>query len=89
MLERAIRIKQALDSYYKLKWVKMRIRSDEWRQITYLLYITKPFFMFTTALCKIKDITIYSVFNIYNALFQYIKSSITKLKQKKVSFKLI
>ena len=89
MLERAIRIKPALDSYCKLKWVKMRIRSDEWRQITYLLHITKPFFVFTTALCKTKDITIYSVFNIYNALFQHIESSITKLKQKKVSFNLI
>jgi hypothetical protein len=89
MLERAIRIKPALDSYCKLKWPKMRIRSDEWRQITYLLHITKPFFVFTTALCKTKDITIYSVFNIYNALFQHIESSITKLEQKKVSFKLI
>ena len=67
----------------------MRIRSDEWRQIAYLLHITKPFFVFTTALCKTKDITIYSVFNIYNALFQHIESSITKLKQKKVSFNLI
>jgi len=89
MLERAIRIKPALDSYCKLKWVKMLIRSDEWRQITYLLYITKPFFVFTTALCKTKDITIYSVFNIYNALFQHIESSITKLQRKKVRFKLI
>ena len=85
MLERAIRIKSALDSYCKLFWGKMRIRSDEWRQIIYLLHITQPFFVFTTALCKTKDITIYSVFNIYNALFQHIKSSITKLKPKKVS----
>ncbi|KAJ5814468.1 uncharacterized protein N7503_001218 [Penicillium pulvis] len=87
MLERALRIKPALDSYYKLFWGKMRIRSDEWRQITYLLHITKPFFMFTTALCKTKDITIYSVFNVYNALFQHIESSITKLQQKKLLWK--
>ena len=88
MLEWALRIKQALDSYCRLYWVKMRIRSDEWRQITYLLHITKPFFIFTTALYKTKDITIYSVFNIYNALFQHIESSITKLDQKKVSLTL-
>jgi hypothetical protein len=84
MLERALRIRPALDSYCKLNWVKMRIRSDEWRQITYLLHITKPFFVFTTALCKTKDITIYSVFNIYNALFQHIESSMTKLQRKKL-----
>lgn len=48
---------------------------EEWRQIEYLLWITQPFFKFTTALSKTKDVTIHSVFGIYNKLFEHLETS--------------
>jgi hypothetical protein len=61
------------------------ISSEEWRQIDYLLCLTKPFFDFTTVLSKTKDITIYSVFGVYNKLFNHLKALIRQLRRKKVS----
>ncbi|KAJ5253718.1 hypothetical protein N7524_010898, partial [Penicillium chrysogenum] len=46
--------------------------------------ITQPFFKFTTTLSKIKDVTIYLIFKIYNNLFEYLNSSIAQLQRKKL-----
>jgi hypothetical protein len=60
---------------------------DEWRQIEYLLWITRPFFKFTTILSKTKDVTVHTVFEIYNSLFDHLDDSISQLRRKKISWK--
>ena len=60
---------------------------EEWRQIDYLLCLTRPFFQFTTILCQTKDATIHSVFQIYNSLFDHLEKSMYQLRQKKVPWK--
>ena len=65
----------------------LTLSEDEWRQIEYLLWITQPFFKFTTVLCKSKDTTIHIVFEIYNNLFEYLEKSTRQLQRKKVLWK--
>lgn len=61
---------------------QFRLNDEEWRQIDYLLYLTQPFFRFTTMLSKTKDVTVHTVFNIYNRLFAHFEKSISQLKRK-------
>ena len=58
-----------------------------WRQINYLLYITAPFFLYTTELSKTWEVTIYLVFKIYNALIEHLEKSIKQLQQKYIPWK--
>lgn len=60
---------------------------EEWRQIEYLLWITQPFFKFTTALSQTKDVTFHVIFSIYNKLFDHLEASIHRLQRKKVAWK--
>ena len=86
MLQRAKRLQSDLDQYCRTYRVNhLMINSEEWRQIDYLLCLTKPFFLFTTILSKTKDITIHGVFSLYNKLFDHLEASIRQLRQKKVS----
>ncbi|KAJ6001218.1 hypothetical protein N7481_001627 [Penicillium waksmanii] len=66
---------------------ELRPSQDEWRQIDYLLSITQPFFTFTTSLSKTKEITIHSVFAIYNTLFSHLEKSRAQLARKMVDWK--
>jgi hypothetical protein len=85
MLRRAKRLRSDLDRFcLEYEAIHLKMTSDEWRQIDYLLCITQPFFKFTTALSKTKDITIHSVFRIYNQLFSHLEGSIRQLRRKKV-----
>lgn len=63
------------------------LSQEEWRQIEYLLWITQPFFKFTTLLSKTKEVSIHLVFSIYNKLFSHLEKSINALKRKKVAWK--
>jgi len=60
---------------------------DQWRQIDYLLCLTKPFFDYTLALSKTRDVTSHLVFQIYNLLFEHLEQSIKQLKRKRVAWK--
>lgn len=60
---------------------------DQWRQIDYLLCLTKPFFDYTLALSKTRDVTSHLVFEIYNLLFEHIERSKRQLKRKRVVWK--
>jgi hypothetical protein len=62
---------------------------NEWRQVEYLLIITKPFFEKTNILSKTQDIIVYSIFSIYNQLFTYLNETKEKLEQKAVLWKKI
>jgi hypothetical protein len=63
MLRRAKRLQPVINQYFA-EYADPRLKLDleEWRQIEYLLCLTKPFFQFTTILCQTKDATIHSVF---------------------------
>jgi hypothetical protein len=85
MLRRAKRLRSDLDRFCdEYEAIHLKMTSDEWRQVDYLLCITQPFFKFTTALSMTKDITIHNVFRIYNQLFTHLEGSIRQLTRKKV-----
>ena len=88
MLRRAKRLESSFDCFcLEYAHTHLQITSDEWRQVDYLLCITQPFFQFTTALSKTKDVTIHTVFNIYNRLFDHLERSIRQLEGKKIGWK--
>ncbi|KAA8646752.1 uncharacterized protein ATNIH1004_005427 [Aspergillus tanneri] len=66
---------------------EMLLNNKEWRQIDYLLYITEPFFLYTTELLKTREVTIHLVFKIYNALFEHLEKSMKQLRRKCVPWK--
>lgn len=88
MLRRAKRLQSVLNNYCtKFRHPYLMLDPDEWRQIEYLLWITQPFFKFTTVLSKTKDVTVHSVFEIYNDLFDHLDDSIAQLRRKRVHWK--
>lgn len=72
------------DEYDRLD---LALDDEEWQQIDYLLWITQPFFEFTTELSKTKDITTHYVFEIYNKHFEHFEQSSTQLQRKWVPWK--
>jgi hypothetical protein len=88
MLRRAKRLQSVLDEFCsKYGHPHLKLDQEQWRQIDYLLWITRPFFQFTTALSKTKDVTVHLVFAIYNKLFNHLEKSIKQLTSKKVGWK--
>lgn len=64
MLERARWLRSTLDMYCLAdKLDKMKLNAEEWRQIDYLLCLTKPFFEYTTSFSRTKDVTIHWCLN--------------------------
>jgi hypothetical protein len=88
MLNRAKKLQSIIDQYCTThQYVQFKLGQDEWRQIEYLLLITKPFFDYTTILSKTKDVTVHSIFSIYNGLFSHLDASKKQLKRKGVPWK--
>lgn len=88
MLRRAKRLRLTFNEYcLKYGQSNLMLDQEQWRQIDYLLWITGPFFRFTTALSKTKDVTLHLVFGIYNMLFDHLEKSIRQLQRKKVQWK--
>lgn len=88
MLRRAKRLRgffQPFCEEYDCK--EMLPSEEEWRQIDYLLYITEPFFYYTTELSKTRDVTVHLVFKIYNALFEHLEQLKKQLRRKRVHWK--
>ena len=52
------------------------VRQNGGRSTTFCIYIIEPFYRFTTVLLKTKEITVYYIFGIYNALFEHFEESI-------------
>jgi hypothetical protein len=76
MLRRAKRLQSVLNEFCsQYENHELQPSQEEWRQIDYLLSITQPFFTFTTSLSKTKEVTIHSVFAIYNKLFTHLEKS--------------
>ena len=88
MLRRIKKLQPVINKYcteYNLR--DYELDNEEWRQIDYLVYITLPFYEFTTALCQTKDATVHGVFAIYHRLFEHFDTSISLLQRKKVHWK--
>lgn len=88
MLNRARRLQSVFDQYCTTyQHVQFKLDQEEWRQVEYLLLITKPFFDFTSVLSKTRDVTVHHVFSIYNRLFNHLEDAEKKLKHKAVPWK--
>jgi hypothetical protein len=88
MLRRAKRLQSVFDEFCsQYDQDHFMLSAEEWRQIDYLLYITQPFFKFTTLLSKTKDVSIHLVFSIYNKLFNHLEKAKSALRRKKVVWK--
>jgi hypothetical protein len=85
MLRRAKRLQSTFDKFCEhYGQEQFALRAEEWRQVEYLLWITQPFFKFTSLLSETKDVTIHLVFSIYNKLFDHLEKLIRQLQRKKV-----
>lgn len=88
MLRRAKRLRVFIIKYCdQFNCKDFALNDDQWRQIDYLLYLTKPFFDFTLALSKSREVTSHLVFLIYNRLFEHLEKSMTQLRRKRVLWK--
>ncbi|KAL3258479.1 hypothetical protein ABHI18_006016 [Aspergillus niger] len=88
MLRRARKLRNCIDRYCTdHDYVQFKISDTEWRQIDYLLQLTKPFFQFTMALMKTRDVTIHSVFLVYRKLLEHIEKSTRSLSRKTTPWK--
>ncbi|KAJ5318460.1 HAT dimerization [Penicillium atrosanguineum] len=88
MLRRAKRISKYFNLYCEhIERPELKLNKAEWRQIDYLLFITEPFYRFTTVLSKTKDMTVHNVFRVYNALFDHFEKSIDRLTPKSIPWK--
>ncbi|EED12067.1 hypothetical protein TSTA_001380, partial [Talaromyces stipitatus ATCC 10500] len=79
MLWRTKRL-QAIFIPFCTEWERpnLLLNNKEWRQVNYLIWITPPFYEFTTELFKIKDMTTHHVFKIYNLLFEHLENAIPR-----------
>lgn len=88
MLRRAKRLRDFFAPFCaEYNCPEMLLDDEEWRQIDYLLCITEPFFYFTTALAKTRDVTTHLIFKIYNALLGHLEVSMKQLQRKRVLWK--
>lgn len=85
MLRRAKRLRSFFQPFCEeYGCEEMLLDNQEWRQIDYLLQITRPFFDYTTELSKTKEVTTHLVFKLYNALFDHFFEAEALLKRKRV-----
>ena len=88
MLARARKLQSYFDEYCTTnQYAQFKLNSKEWRQVEYLLLITKPFFDFTNVLSKTRDCTVHHICSIYNRLFTHLEEAEKKLRCKRVYWK--
>jgi hypothetical protein len=82
MLDRARKLQRLFDQYCTThQYVQFQLDQEEWRQVDYLLPITKPFFGATNILSKTQDVSVHHVFSIYNRMFTHLEEAEEKLIQ--------
>ncbi|KAJ5264979.1 hypothetical protein N7505_007772 [Penicillium chrysogenum] len=88
MLRRAKRLRTIFSLFCtEYDCEEMLLSEQGWWQIDYLLYITEPFFDYTTQLSKTRDVTAHYVFMIYNKLYDHLERSQVQLRRKRVPWK--
>jgi hypothetical protein len=84
MLRRAKRLQSIFDEFCEhYGQDHFALSAEGWRQIEYLLWITQPFFKFTSLFSQTKDMTIHR----YNKLFDHLENPIRQLQRNKVPWK--
>jgi hypothetical protein len=88
MLRRAKRLRAFFEPFCnEYDCEEMLLNDQEWRQVEYLLQITRPFYVFTTELSKTTEVTTHLVFKLYNALFDHFFDAERQLRHKRVLWK--
>lgn len=88
MLTRARKLQSCFNEYCTTnQYTQFKLNDEEWRQVEYLLLITKPFFDFTNVLSKTRDCTVHHIFSIYNRLFTHLEEAEKKLRYKRAHWK--
>ena len=84
MLIRVHMLQNTIDSWLSQndQFIYLTITSEEWKQVEYLIELTKPFAFFTALIGKSKGPMIHNVFNIYESLFNHLEDSMVLLRQK-------
>ena len=59
----------------------------EWKQVEYLIELSLLYCQLGNAIAKTKSVTVHNVFPIYDSLFNHLRDSIARLKQKKDAWK--
>ena len=75
------------ESFRTLEMDWLKLSDDEWKQIGYLIDMTKPFALWTTLLSQSKGPTIQLVFAVFNQLLDIIETAKSKLQHKTTQWK--
>ncbi|KAJ5131001.1 uncharacterized protein N7515_007040, partial [Penicillium bovifimosum] len=86
MLNRARNLRPIFDQYCRTH-PQFELGQEEWRQVDYLLSLTKRFFEISNILSKTRDVLVPHVLSIYNVLFRHLDDAEIKLKRKAVPWK--
>ncbi len=93
MLLKALCLQDFIKSYistHKNKNItlqKLSFNSEEWKHVRYLVELLKSFAIFTDLLKRNRELSINSIYIIYDVLFFHIKNHMTALKRKQRSWK--
>ena len=88
MLARAFYLRQDIEDFLKqaeAHW--LRLDTNEWNHIAYLIDITRGFARMTQAVGKTRSVTSHRAFDIYNKLFGHIEKAQRQLRPKRVPWK--
>ncbi len=93
MLLRALRLQDFIKSYISthenenITFQKLSLNSKEWKYVQYLVELLKSFAIFTDLLERNHELSINSIYIIYDVLFFHIKDYMIALKRKQRSWK--
>jgi hypothetical protein len=88
MLKRMRRLQTEIDIYQQeFNCPELVPTSTQWKQIEYLLDLTRPFMLYTNAIGKTRGPTIHNAFETYDHLFDHIEIAADRLVPKKQKWK--
>lgn len=82
MLIRARILRSTIDEYTQKEAPQFKLSFSEWKQVEYLIDLTRPFSYYTTTIGQTKDVTICHVFAIYDALFSSLHEALELIQSK-------
>ena len=88
MLKRTHKLRSDIDVYQReFNCPELVPNLTQWKQIEYLLDITRPFMIYTNAIGKTRGPTIHNAFETYDHLFDHIEKSTDRLEPKQHKWK--
>ena len=84
MFQRLRRLRSDVDIFKrKYNYENLVLTNEEWKQIEYLIDLTKPFMIFINIIKKTSGPVIQDTFEIYDVLFNHIETANDKLHPKR------